>query len=196
MSSSPFTLILAGGEGRRMGGGKPARLLGDERLIDRAVALARRWDDAPAVALHSCRDNGTPNARVLQDRLDLEGPLAGLAVGVEFAVREGAERLLLIPADMPFLPEDLLGRLGEGLGSETGCAMASSGGRRHPVCSLWRLDRLAAELPHYCASGRRSLMGLAEAVGAVEIEWSTDRRDPFFNINDERDLAAAEAMLD
>lgn len=179
-----------------MGGGKPARLLGGVRLIDRAVALARQWTASPVVALRSCRDNGVPDTRVVQDRLDLDGPLAGLAAGVEIAVTEGADRLLLVPADMPFLPANLAERLSEGLeASEAGCAVASSASYRHPVCSLWQLDRLAAELPHYCASARLSLIGLAEAVSAVDVEWSTEGRDPFFNINNERDLAAAEAML-
>lgn len=195
---SLFVLVLAGGEGRRMGGGKPARLLGGERLIDRAVRLARQWSNDPVVALREGRDNGRPDARVVCDRPGVEGPLAGLAAGVTLAIEEGADRLLLIPADMPFLPDDLAAGLGTALdASDVGCAMASSGGRRHPVCSLWALDRLGVALPAYCAEGRRSLKGLAEMVGTVAVDWDVaEARDPFFNVNDPDDLSAAEAMLD
>ena len=43
-------VILAGGEGRRIGGGKPERLLGGETLLDRALRSARDWSDDVFVA--------------------------------------------------------------------------------------------------------------------------------------------------
>jgi molybdopterin-guanine dinucleotide biosynthesis protein A len=43
-------VILAGGEGRRIGGGKPMRMLGGETLLDRALAIGRRWSDDVLVA--------------------------------------------------------------------------------------------------------------------------------------------------
>ena len=44
-------VILAGGEGNRIGGAKPLRVLRGKRLIDRAEALARQWSDIIAVAV-------------------------------------------------------------------------------------------------------------------------------------------------
>ena len=38
-------VVLAGGQGSRIGGHKPLRLLSGERLIDRAVRQSRRWSD-------------------------------------------------------------------------------------------------------------------------------------------------------
>ena len=67
--------------------------------------------------------------------------------------------------------------------------MAASGGRLHPVCALWKAEA-AAGLPAYLATGRRSLRGFAEAVGYEAVEWPSEPFDPFFNINDEADLAA------
>jgi molybdopterin-guanine dinucleotide biosynthesis protein A len=43
-------VILAGGEGRRIGGGKPQRMLGGETLLDRALGRARSWSDEVLVA--------------------------------------------------------------------------------------------------------------------------------------------------
>ncbi|WP_138141283.1 NTP transferase domain-containing protein [Brevundimonas vancanneytii] len=43
-------VILAGGEGRRMGGRKPERLLAGRPLIAHAVDQARKWGDPVAVA--------------------------------------------------------------------------------------------------------------------------------------------------
>lgn len=193
-----FVLILAGGEGSRIGGGKPAHLLGGVSLLDRAVAIARQWNNDPVVAIRCGRDNGHPDARTVSDRMDLDGPLAGLAAGVEVAVQEHAEQLLLMPADMPFLPSDMDQRLAKALhqNADAGCAMAVSGGRPYPVCTLWRLSDLSVQLPAYAGQGRRSLHGLAEQLGVVPVEWESAGRDPFFNINDEFDLAAAESWLD
>jgi molybdopterin-guanine dinucleotide biosynthesis protein A len=167
-------LILAGGEGRRIGGGKPLRMLGGVTLLDRALAIARRWSDDVTVA-----DGRT-------DAPGIEGPLGAVAAALDL----GGD-LLTIPCDMPFLPEDLPARLGR---TSEPAALAESGGRLHPVCALWRAPA-ANGLAAYVASGRRSLHGFAEAVGYAPVAWGTDRIDPFFNINDADDLARAAALL-
>lgn len=185
-------VILAGGEGRRMGGEKPLRLLGKRRLIDRALDLARRWSSTIAAAVRDASQAPSLDAEIIEDE-PIEGPLGGLAAGLKFARAQGFPLLLAIPADMPFLPPDLLDRLVTGIG-ESGCAMASSGGHTHPVSALWRASALA-RLEEYVSSGGRSLKGFAALVGAVEIQWPTDRNDPFFNINSVDDLAEAEKRL-
>jgi molybdopterin-guanine dinucleotide biosynthesis protein A len=167
-------VILAGGEGRRIGGGKPMRMLAGETLLDRALAIARLWPGEVLVA-----DGKT-------DVPGIDGPLGGVAAALAF----GGD-VLTIPCDMPFLPDDLPERLGR---TREAAALAESGGRLHPVCALWRAqahDGLAS----YVASGRRSLRGFAEAVGYEAVAWATDPIDPFFNINDVEDLGRAEAML-
>jgi len=167
-------VILAGGAGRRIGGGKPLRMLGGMTLLDRALAMARSWSDEVLIA------DGTTDAP------GIEGPLGGVAT----ALARG-EDILTIPCDMPFLPPDLPERLSAGAAA---AVLAESGGRLHPVCALWRAS--AAEgLPAYVASGRRSLHGFAESVGYATVSWSTEPVDPFFNINDEADLKRAEALL-
>ena len=52
-------VILAGGEGRRIGGGKPQRLLGGETLLDRALRRARSWSDEVLVAARHGGDIAT-----------------------------------------------------------------------------------------------------------------------------------------
>ena len=169
-------VILAGGEGRRIGGGKPGRRLGGETLLDRALRMARSWSDEVLVA----REGGD-----LQDDPAVAGPLGGIAA----ALALGAD-VLTIPCDMPFLPDDLPVRLV----SDAAATLAASGGRLHPVCALWKAAARDA-LPAYLVTGRRSLTGFAEAIGYQAIEWPTEPFDPFFNINDEADLARAEALL-
>ena len=183
-------VILAGGEGRRIGGGKPDRLLGDESLIDRVIARARGWSADVAVAVgHGWRPAGQATA-LLEDQLG-EGPIAGLCSALAFAADGGIGSVLTISCDTPFLPEDLPQRL---LEAGRPAAVASSGGRLHPSCTLWRTEA-AEQLPGYLAAGRSSLRGFAAAVGMAEVAWPVEPFDPFFNINTGDDLAIAERWL-
>lgn len=185
--------VLAGGEGRRIGGGKPLIKLGGKTLIERAYNRAKAWSSASVVAIRSPDQLGSCQLPWIVDAAGIDGPLAGLAAALEWACRQGSEALLTIPCDMPFLPDDLPTRLLNEVG-ERGAAVASSGGALHPVCSLWR-NAVIYEFPSYCASGRRSLRGFAEHLGFAEVEWSAGPPDPFFNINSPLDLAAAKARL-
>ena len=183
-------VLLAGGEGRRIGGDKPLRLLGGERLIDHALRLARTWSDCVRVAVPSGRALDSIDAeQILDDPLD--GPLGGVSAAIRFARESGFDAVLVAPCDAPFLPADLAERLAAGIGLAN-VALAVGGGRPQPACALWQV---AAEdgLRAYAETGRRSLIGLAEAVGYVAIGWDDD--DPFLNINDEADLARAEARI-
>ena len=186
-------VILAGGEGSRIGGNKPMRLLGGRRLIDHAEALARQWSDILAVAIRDAAQVERDQLERIVDEEGIEGPLAGLAGALRFGSVAGQDAVLTIPADMPFLPADLGERLSTEIGQH-GAAIASSGGRLHPICGLWRVSALE-ELDGYLATDRRSLKGFAEAIGFCVVDWPAERQDPFFNINSAAELAIAERML-
>lgn len=186
-------VILAGGEGRRIGGEKPRRMLGGKTLMARAEAMARHWSDLSAASI---RTSGQVNCTALDcifDEPGIDGPLAGLVAALRFARDAGREAVLTIPADMPFLPADLAGRLTQAIGNAA-AALARSGGRLHPVCGLWS-TRTLETLPGYLASKRLSLKGLAETAGCIAVDWPATPIDPFFNINSEEDLRHAEEML-
>lgn len=170
-------VILAGGEGRRIGGDKPQRLLGGETLLDRALRRARSWSGEVLIAARAGGD--------IDDDPTIDGPLGGVAA----ALALGGD-VLTIPCDMPFLPQDLPLRLV----SDKAATLAASGGRLHPVCALWKAATGRA-LPAYLATGRRSLIGFAEALGYESVEWPAEPLDPFFNVNDEAGLALAETLL-
>jgi molybdopterin-guanine dinucleotide biosynthesis protein A len=182
-------IILAGGAGSRMGGNKPLRVLAGKTLLARAIETARSWSNEVAIAVRRTDEVEARDVCLLCDPPGLEGPLAGLAS----ALRLGKEMVLTIPCDAPLLPDDLPERLAAALPGHA-AALASSGGQVHPVCGLWRLDALA-QVRGYAASGRRSLIGFAERVGFVPVEWPSEPVDPFFNINSPEDLAAAERLL-
>lgn len=184
--------ILAGGEGRRMGGGKPQRMLGGETLLQRAIDRVRSWECVPVVV--SPHDL-TTDCETIRDRKGFAGPLAGLAGAFDDARRRECDRLLLLACDMPFLPPDVPAKLAAEIGEGANCAMARSGGRDIPVCSLWDVTALQEALPAYLGGDDRSLFGLANAIGYVAVEWDVQDHDPFFNINTSEDLAEAELRL-
>lgn len=190
MSRFTVAVVLAGGEGRRMGGGKPLRTFGRTTLLANAIRLAHAY--CPVVAV-SVRDGGQAPGVVeplIHDAPRAEGPLAGLAAALAFAQAQGAARVLTLPCDMPRLPADLRARFELALsGSEGLAAVAASGGQLHPVCGLWRAEA-AARLPGYLAQGRSSLKGFAAACGFVTVEWETGAGDPFANANTPEELAA------
>ena len=186
-------VILAGGEGKRIGGAKPLRQLGGQRLIDRAAAVARQWSDVVAVSVRDTKQAEGCGLPFLFDEYGVGGPLAGLVAGLRFAVEISCAAVLTIPADMPFLPIDLAERLSAGV-TEQQAAIAASDGHLHPVCGLWPTSALEM-VPAYLNTGSRSLRGFADVVGYVAVEWLADPADPFFNINAIEDLAAAERRL-
>jgi molybdopterin-guanine dinucleotide biosynthesis protein A len=187
-------VILAGGEGTRIGGGKPLRLLNGRRLIERAVDQARQWSGKVAIAVRNETQVQPVDVELIRDDPNVEGPLGGLIAALRFAREKGCDFLLTIPSDMPFLPQDLVEELARRR-RDCHCALTSSGGQVHPVCGLWRTSSLDS-IPAYVASGRRSLRGFAEVMGCAVAEWPSAPLDPFFNVNSPEDLAQAGRMLE
>lgn len=196
-------LILAGGSGRRLGGADKARvLLAGRPLL--AHVLARLAPQAAPIALSANGDTarfaafGLP---VLPDPpgLEGEGPLAGLLAGLNWAAGEGAEAVLSVAVDTPFIPADLAQRLAKaaGPGPEHPAlahpALATSAGRAHPACALWPVA-LRGALGAALGTGTRRLGLFAAQCGAVKVAFAGEP-DPFFNINTPAELAAAEAWL-
>ena len=185
--------VLAGGEGSRIGGEKPLIRLGETTLVERAFDRARGWSKQAVVIVRTVGQLGALDLPVTTDVPDIEGPLAGLAAGLQWARQQEAKALLSLPCDMPNLPDDMASRLARAIG---GCAaaLASSGGILHPVCGLWRVEAMEM-MNNYCSTGQRSLRGFAENIGFTEVSWATEQVDPFFNINTGADLEMAEVML-
>ncbi len=180
--------ILAGGLARRLGGGdKPLRLLGGRPLL--AHVIDRLGPQVDRLILNA---NGDParfaafGLDVVPDGLaDNPGPLAGILACLQAA--GDADWVVTVPGDAPFLPADLAARL-----IAAGPAVAASGGRRHPVVGAWRPGQ-AGHLAALLAAGERRV-GVFAGDAAV-VDWPADPIDPFTNLNEAADFAAAAALL-
>ena len=188
----PAIVIAAGGAGRRIGGDKPERQLGNQRLIDHRSGWTRGRSDCVAIAAQAGTASDGVGLPLLADSTGDLGPVAALASAVAFAAAHGRSHVLLIGCDLPFLPDDLIARLGAAIG-DLGAALPRRGERLHPLAGLWRSDPSA--VTDWIADGGRSLWGLAERMGHVQVDWPVVGPDPFANINTAEDLAAAEDRL-
>ncbi len=190
-------VLLAGGLGRRMGGGdKPLRLLAGRPLLDHVIARVR-----PQVAALALNANGDASRfaawglPVVPDTLpDHPGPLAGILAGMRWAGARGHADLLSVPTDTPFLPADLATRLAAARAAAgTPLACATSGGWRHPVVGLWPVA-LADTLEASLLGGMRKIEVWTAEHGIAHADFAGEP-DPFFNANTPAELAEAERLL-
>ena len=176
-------LILAGGQGRRMGGRDKAFVL----LAGRPLLAHVLERIAPQVGRVIVSANGAPERfaglEVLADDETGQGPLAGVLAGL----RAAQGPLLTVSVDTPFLPLDLASKLNKPEG-----AYARSAGRDHPTAALWHPERLP-EIAALYARGERRLRAALGA--AVPVDFADTPFDPFENINTPEDLARAETRL-
>ena len=199
--SKPFGLILAGGLSRRMGGGdKPLLEIGGRSILARVISRA-----APQCAGLALNANGDP-ARfasfglpvVADDVGGFAGPLAGILAGLDWlAAQGGAEMLLSLPADTPFMPADLAARL-ESARKKEGAALAcaASGGHTHPVIGLWPVV-LRAELRRALVEEDiRKIDRFTARYSTAVAQWPVTPYDPFFNANAPDDLEAARSIAE
>lgn len=186
---APIAVILAGGEGRRMGGAdKGALLLNGRRLID--LVIEKLQPQVQRILISAPHDYET-NLTHLPDRDDgPAGPAAGLWSALCWRDENAADAkgFLTAPVDGPFLPPDLFDRL---------CAAGKSAIARddagvHPTFAYWRAGDLRAAFKGAAPGEGLSLKGLAKKAGAREITFPGDRY--FRNINTPEELADAETF--
>lgn len=192
-------IILAGGQGVRLGGGdKPLRTIAGRPMLDHV--LERLKGQAIEIAISA---NGDPQRlagyglHVIPDEAAGAGPLGGILSGMRWAKSLGVGRVLTVAGDTPFLPVDLARRFGDV--DDSRVAVASSGGRRHPVFALWPVA-LETDLASFLSSsGTLSVMAFLEPLEPVTVNFpfslvGDKPLDPFFNVNTSEDLAQAEAI--
>ncbi|MFA6264511.1 MAG: molybdenum cofactor guanylyltransferase MobA [Pseudolabrys sp.] len=194
-----FGLVLAGGLARRMGGGDKARIrIGRSTIIDRVLAtLSGQCVDIIINA------NGDParfedtGCIVVQDSVpDFAGPLAGILAGLDWLAAQdnGIEWMLSVPADCPFLPDDLVERLHaarRAMGAGVPLACARSGEWRHPVVGLWPLALREDLRKALTVEGLHKIEVWTARHGVAIADWPVEPVDPFFNVNTPDDVERA-----
>ena len=133
-------IVLAAGEGRRMGGPKALLRVGDETFLARAGRLLARPGVASVVAVLGADAERVraesalpPSVEVAVNARWREGMLSSVWRGLDAAESQGAEAVLLHPVDHPLVAPETVDRVIEALASSAAIAVPTWAGRRgHP----------------------------------------------------------------
>ena len=184
-------LILAGGQGRRMGGvDKGLRVLRGKPMV--AWVLERFAPQVDEILINA-NQNHEQYARlghaVISDEIGgFAGPLAGLERGL---ARARHELIASVPCDSPFLPEHLVKNLRGALTAHNAqLAVAKTGDQPHPVFCLCRRE-LHAHLRAFLGDGGRKIDAWYASLKVVEVSFD-DEPESFSNINTEDELRRVE----
>lgn len=190
MSSQKISgIVLAGGQGRRMGGvDKGLQPLGGKAMIEHVIArLAPQVDEIVINANQNFDRYAQLGYTVAPDVTGgFAGPLAGLQAGLQAAKHP---LVVTAPCDSPFLPRDLVARLGAALGANQ-LAVAKTGDQPHPVFALVRRD-LLDHLTAYLNGGGRKIDAWYASLKVVEVGFD-DEAEAFSNINTREELRSHE----
>jgi molybdenum cofactor guanylyltransferase len=186
------SIILAGGQGTRIGGDKALQLLQGRPLLDWMLDIVRPQSDEVLISANGASTNyARPGCRVVPDRIaDYAGPLAGL----QAAMMETAhEWIASVPCDTPFLPPELIAELHAAIADGAAeAAVAVAAGRRQPAVALYRRSVLP-KLNGYLAAGGRKLGSWLEGLQLTEVSFADAAA--FVNLNSAPELALANRIL-
>ncbi|UCE89735.1 MAG: molybdenum cofactor guanylyltransferase [Pseudomonadota bacterium] len=187
-------IVLAGGQATRLG-------RADKGLIECAglplVAhvIARVAPQCGALLISANRNHGAYRQfghPVYGDSVaGHAGPLAGMLTGLQRMTTEWA---LVVPCDMPLVPDDLATRLGAALSDhQAKLAVVHDGTRLQPLCALAHRS-LSDSLAAFLADDGRAAWRWVDALPHVSVDFS-DAAQCFANANDHQELARMATVL-
>ena len=198
------TVILSGGQSRRMGRNDKALLsIKDQTLLE--IVVKRLHQQTKKVAINTNSNNlqymqhGLP---VLNDHIGgFLGPLAGILTAMKWANDIGYKKVATVAVDTPLFPENLLKELDkkmEETNSDIIFAASVSDHKQmkvlHPVFGLWK-TYLYEDLRNELQKGVRKVTIWSNRHKASSVCFADERIDPFFNINTPDDIIALEEHL-
>lgn len=187
-------LILAGGRGTRMGSvDKGLQMF---RGAPMALHVMMRLSPQVGTLMINANQNLGPyeafGVPVWPDQVQgFAGPLAGMQTGLAHCE---TEYMVTAPCDSPFLPEDLVQRLGAALleqQADLAVAVTGEGENRqtHPVFCLMHMS-LLPHLTDFLKDGGRKIDAWYASLKIVEVTFPDE--DAFRNINTLADLRSLE----
>ena len=193
-------IVLAGGEGLRLGRDKTLETFGNTSLLERAVFNLSLFDSdiiivtATKQALPQSIDY--PKLRVVADIYPGKGALGGVYTGL---VASESLYNLVVASDMPFLNQALLRYMIQ-LADGFDLVLPRLGNNMiEPLHAVYSKNCLAT-IKNLLEQGKMRFTDLltlvkVRYVEAEEINWFDPRHLSFFNINTEADLKVARELV-
>jgi molybdopterin-guanine dinucleotide biosynthesis protein A len=169
-------VVLAGGRSARFGRDKLAEQIDGRSMLDHAIAAVERVagtvfvvappDSAPEMA---------SDARLVHDSHAFDGPLAGLASGLN-AMDPAHDHIIVVGGDMPTLVPAVLRRLIDSLGTHEAAVLADDAGPR-PLPIALRRSAASPAVERLLSTGERRLRALLVELDVVVVPSATWRID-------------------
>jgi molybdenum cofactor guanylyltransferase len=190
LTALPFGLILAGGQGTRMGGVDKGLVHLDGQAMIAHVAQRLR-PQVSALAINANRSADAYAAYgypvVADDVTGFAGPLAGVAAGLRYARTQGAAWMVTAPCDSPYLPLDVVARLCAAIAQDaTEIAVARTADGAQPVFALYATSLLESLLT-FLGSGKRKIDAWTAMHAVSQVDFANAAA--FANINSPEELA-------
>jgi molybdopterin-guanine dinucleotide biosynthesis protein A len=194
MNTNITGVILAGGRAQRMGGSDKGLLeLAGKPMISYVLDRLRPQVDTTLInANRNIARYEEFGAAVISDTMTgFLGPLAGMSVAMRVA---RTPYIVTVPCDSPFVPQDYVQRMFDGLAEQNAVvAVATDGDRWQPVFSLIE-TRLYDDLISYLEFGERKIDLWFKEYAVATVDFS-DQTEAFLNINTPADKADVEQIL-
>ncbi len=191
----PYAVILAGGQGTRLGGVRKADLrIGGRNLLDR-VGTALGTVHTPLLVSTGAQRLSVADGNLAIDDLSLPigGPLAGVAAAIAALAEQGIVDgvLVSVAVDTPFLPHGFAAAMAEAC-SGADSAFAAWCGHDYPPNAAWRIEALSGLLEQVrTGDGPGSLKALHVVLAGKRVDWSRQyEADPFSSLNTLADLVS------
>lgn len=175
-------VILAGGQGQRMGGQDKGLIEIDGRPLA-AILVDRLERQGVDIVINANRNHAQYRRfgyRVISDQLkNYQGPLAGFAAAMAAV---DSDFILTLPCDGPLLADDYVERFVDAYRRRPAAILVADDGERlQPVHALLRTDLLPS-LERFLDSGDRKIDRWYEQHDYARVDFS-DRAGMFRNIN-------------
>ncbi|MFW8565426.1 molybdenum cofactor guanylyltransferase MobA [Orrella sp. 11846] len=180
-------VILAGGQGQRMGGrDKGLQVWQDKALVDHVLERLRQQTVAPQQVWISANrhlsDYAARGAVVTDEVEGFEGPLRGVQAAL---AATQADYLLVVPCDTPCLPLNLAQTLWTH--SQGQATYACAQGQIHPLTCLLPTTHARETLEVFLANDlRRARTWMDEVLKAKQVPFEDEQA--FVNLNHLHDL--------
>jgi molybdenum cofactor guanylyltransferase len=186
-------VILAGGQGSRLGGQDKGLIeLNKLPLIQHLInRIQPQVADIIISANRNLKNYAELGFSVYKDDIrDFAGPLAGILKALQ---QNKNDWLLTVPADSPFIPDDLAQRLSQNI-EDNKVIIAYDGKRLQPTFSLIHKS-MESSLNKFLQQGERKTRVWMQQQPHAIVDFS-DQADAFININTEEELKNAEKHFD
>ncbi len=176
-------IVLAGGLSRRFGSPKAFAQLGNRYFYELAIeALESHCDEVVIVSRQELLGCFPATVYAVTDLVDYTGlgPLAGILSVMESVE---ADRYIVLPCDMPYVDETVVGKLL--VHHEQGVTAVVADGRQHPLVSIWDC-RVKGNLRAALDNGQLRVMPVLASSGVRWIDGgllTDDETRVFTNVN-------------